>query len=123
MFCRIRCYRGGMSDTNRDPEEAAHRARALLEQDIERRVHSVEQVVSAERAVDIAEQTARDAADAHARAWNDALNSGWTEKDLKAIGVRAPGTARARKGPRRTRTAEPAHLSPAPAQQLEPTHA
>jgi uncharacterized protein YoxC len=96
-----------MSDVNRDPEEAARKARELLEQDVERRVHAVKTLVSAINDVDTADQAARDAADAHAKAWNDALASGWSERDLKATGARAPGSTRAKRAPRRTRTTEP----------------
>lgn len=114
-----------MSDVNRDPEEAARKARELLEQDVERRVQSVRDLVSAINDVDSADQAARDAADAHARAWNDALASGWSERDLKATGARAPGITRTKRAPRRTRAAEPGTNSATAAEvaEREPVHA
>lgn len=116
-----------MSDVNRDPEEAARKARELLEQDVERRVQSVKTLVSAINDVDAADQAARDAADVHAKAWNDAIASGWSERDLKATGARAPGSLRARKSSRRSRTAEPttgaSSTSTVHADEREPVHA
>ncbi|NQX10363.1 hypothetical protein HQQ80_01850 [Microbacteriaceae bacterium VKM Ac-2855] len=115
-----------MSDVNRDPEEAARKARELLEQDVERRVQSVKTLVSAINDADAADQAARDAADAHAKAWNDAIASGWNERDLKATGARAPGVARTKKAPRRRRMNEPSPGSAALATEIderEPVHA
>lgn len=66
------------------------------------RVEAVRQVVEAINDADDAERRWKDATAAHDRAWRAALDAGWSEKDLRATGARAPGQTNR---PRRTRTA------------------
>jgi hypothetical protein len=88
-----------MSDSILNPDEAAARARAIIEADVDARVEAVRQAANAANEYDKAEARVKDAATAHERAWNAALATGWSEKDLRAAGVRAPGQTapRARK--------------------------
>lgn len=99
-----------MSDTNLNPEEAAQRARQLIEADVNARVDAVRQVVAAINDADDAERRFKDATAAHERAWRAAVDAGWSEKDLRATGARAPGqTSR----PRRARAAGARSSTPA----------
>lgn len=91
-----------MTDTMLNPDEAAQRARELIEADVNARVEAVRQVVAATIEADEAERRWKDATAAHERAWRSALDAGWSEKDLRATGARAPGQS-AR--PRRSRSA------------------
>jgi hypothetical protein len=86
----------------------------MLERDVERRVNVVAALTSAANESDAAEERARDARAAHERAWTAALTAGWSEKDLRATGARAPGTATRRT--RRTRTT-PAQAEQQPEEQ------
>lgn len=70
----------------------------MLERDVDRRVNAVVELTAAANESDAAEERAREAKASHERAWAAAIGSGWTEKDLRATGARAPGVA-----PRRTR--------------------
>lgn len=88
-----------------NPEEAAARARAIIEADVNARVDAVRQLADAANEYDAAEQRYRDASTAHERAWAAALSTGWSEKDLRATGVRAPGQGSSK--PRRKRTTPP----------------
>ncbi|WP_390178315.1 hypothetical protein [Microbacterium sp. MTN4-26] len=91
-----------MSDAILNPDDAAQRARELIEADVNARVEAVRQVVAATNDADDAERRWKDATAIHERAWRAALDAGWSEKDLRATGARAPGqTSR----PRRARTA------------------
>ncbi|MDY0914523.1 hypothetical protein [Rathayibacter festucae] len=80
-----------MAERTIDPDSAAASARALLEKSVEERVAAVRSLVAATNDVDAADQAARDARDAHSKAWDAALASGWSDKDLRATGARAPG--------------------------------
>ena len=95
-----------MSDSILKPEEAAARARAIIEADVDARVEAVRVVAKAVNEYDAAEARVKDATAAHERAWNAALAAGWNEKDLRAAGVRAPGQATPRA--RKARTSAPA---------------
>jgi hypothetical protein len=105
---------GCMADKILDPETAAASARELLERSVELRVNAVRTLVSATNDVEAAEQGLKDARDAHSKAWDAALASGWSDKDLRATGARAPGKAgpatRSRRG---TRATAPADSTPA----------
>ncbi|WP_146086408.1 hypothetical protein [Rathayibacter sp. AY1B8] len=90
-----------MTDQRLNAEDAANTARALLEKSVEDRVAAVRALVAATNDVDDKEQAAKDARDAHTSAWATALTSGWSEKELRATGVRPPGQTRPRT-PRRT---------------------
>lgn len=89
-----------MSDTTLTPDEAAQRARELIERDVNARVDAVRDLVAATADADEAERRWRDAQSAHESAWRAALSVGWSEKDLRATGARAPGQA-----PRKRRNA------------------
>jgi hypothetical protein len=94
-----------MSETNVNSDEAAARARALIEADVSARVEAVRLVAESGNNSDAAEARFRDAAAAHENAWKAALAAGWSEKDLRATGVRAPGSTPAKpRKPRATRT-------------------
>lgn len=80
-----------MTDQRLNAEDAATHARALLEKSVEDRVNAVRVLVAATNDMDDADQAAKDARDAHAKAWDAALTSGWSDKDLRATGARAPG--------------------------------
>jgi hypothetical protein len=81
-----------MSETNVNSDDAAARARALIEADVSARVEAVRLVAEAGNESDAAELRFRDAATAHETAWKAALAAGWSEKNLSATDVRAPGT-------------------------------
>jgi hypothetical protein len=91
-----------MTDAPATPDEAARRAREILERDVDRRVNVVAALTSAAIESDAAEERAKEARAAHERAWSAALTAGWSEKDLRATGARAPGSATRRT--RRTRS-------------------
>lgn len=71
------------------------------------RVRSVEELVAATNAFDAAEQAVKDAAGAHDKAWSAALAAGWTEKNLREIGARAPGQSAPRARKRRPAATPP----------------
>jgi hypothetical protein len=103
---------GGMSDAHATPDEAARRAREILERDVDRRVRAVEVLTSAANESDAAEERAREAKALHERAWSAALNSGWSEKDLRATGARAPGAAMRRARRKSSVSAVPSATQP-----------
>lgn len=80
-----------MSDTVVDVDQAARRARELIEADVNARVEAVRILAEAANAAEAAEARAKETASAHETAWKAAIAAGWTEKDLRATGVRAPG--------------------------------
>jgi hypothetical protein len=82
-----------MTDANVKPEDAAARARAIIEANVDARVETVRVLADAGNEYDAADQRLKDATAAHAHAWSAALASGWSEKDLHATGVKAPGQA------------------------------
>ena len=79
-----------MSDTILDPQTAADHARKMLEADVERRVEAVRIAAAASIDVDAAEQRAKDAVASYETAFRAAVTAGWTEKELKAAGLRSP---------------------------------
>jgi hypothetical protein len=93
-----------MSETNVNSDDAAARARALIEADVSARVEAVRLVAESGNESDAAEARFREAAAAHENAWKAALAAGWNEKDLRATGVRAPGATPSKtRKPRGTR--------------------
>ena len=90
-----------MTDAIVNPEEAAARARAIIKADVEARVEAVRVVADAANEYDAAEARVKEASAAHDRSWNAALAAGWSEKDLRAAGVRAPGQTAPRSRKRR----------------------
>ncbi|MEV8241956.1 hypothetical protein AB0O90_17055 [Microbacterium testaceum] len=103
-----------MSDTTLTPDEAAQRARELIERDVNARVEAVRQVVAATAEAEQAEQRWRDAQSAHESAWRAALSAGWSEKDLRATGARAPGQAPRQRRSRSTPNRSASDASSAP---------
>ena len=95
-----------MNDSYTTPDEAAARARAILETDVETRVEAVRFAANAAREYDAAEAHLKEAAAAYERSWSAARTAGWTERDLRAAGVRGPNqnTTRTRR-PRTTAAA------------------
>jgi hypothetical protein len=86
-----------MSDATVNPEDVAARARALIEADVSARVEAVRVVADAANEAEAAEARAREASTAHEKAWKAAIDAGWTEKDLRATGARAPGQSGTRR--------------------------
>lgn len=91
-----------MSNANVTNDEVAVRARALIEVDVSARVNAVVAIAEAakqndaadarlKQAIKDAEAALKESNNAHAAAWKAALSAGWTEKELRATGVRAPG--------------------------------
>jgi hypothetical protein len=93
-----------MSESILNPDEAAARARAIIEADVNARVEAVRVAAEAANEYDAAEARVKDAATTHERAWSAALATGWSEKDLRAAGVRAPGQTSPRARKQRART-------------------
>lgn len=92
--------------TQLDPERAAHDARQLLDErvDVVRRLATA--AADAERAREAAEQADRD----FAGSYREATQAGWTEAELRKIGVPSPkrrGPGRPRKQPAKAGTAQP----------------
>ena len=79
-----------MSDVTVNPDEAAQRARELIEAELNVKVDAVRDLVTATNDADEAERRWNEATAAHERAWQAALSAGWSEKDLRATGARAP---------------------------------
>jgi hypothetical protein len=100
-----------MSDVNVNPEEAAAKARQIIEADVNTRVEAVRSLADAANRFDTAEQQLKEATAAHERAWSAAISAGWSEKDLRATGVRAPGASAPR--PRKRRTTSAVQSAPA----------
>lgn len=91
--------------TQLDPERAAHDARQLLDErvNVARRLATAS--ADAERARKAAEQADRD----FASTYREATQAGWTEAELRKIGVPAPkrrGPGRPRKQPATAGTAK-----------------
>jgi hypothetical protein len=94
-----------MSETNVNSDDVAARARALIEADVSARVEAVRLVAESGNESDAAEARYRDAVAAHEAAWKAALGAGWSEKDLRGTGVRAPGQSVRRPRTKRATTA------------------
>lgn len=84
------------------PEDAAARARAIIEVNVDTRVEAVRVLADAGKEYDIADQQLKLATLAHEHAWSATLASGWSEKDLHATGVKAPGQSAPKARKRRT---------------------
>jgi hypothetical protein len=93
-----------MSNTHVTNDEVAVRARALIEADVSARVNAVVAIADAakqndaadaqlKQAIKDAEGALKESSNAHAAAWKATLSAGWTEKELRATGVRSPGTS------------------------------
>lgn len=99
-----------MSDATVTPEDAAAAARRLLEANLNTRVDAVRELAEAANEADAKEREAVEARERHSRAWDAAIKAGWSDKDLRQTGARAPGTASPKR--RQRRTTVPAETAP-----------
>jgi hypothetical protein len=99
-----------MSDAIVTPEDAADAARRLLEANVNERVNAVREVAEAANDADAKEREATAARERHTRAWDAALKAGWSDKELRQTGARAPGASGAK---RRTKRSPAATTAPA----------
>jgi len=90
-----------MSDATVNPEDAAAAARRLLEANVNARVDAVREVVDAANDADEKEREATEARERHSRAWDAAIKAGWSDKELRQTGARAPGVATPKRRTRR----------------------
>lgn len=93
-----------MSAQTLDPDQLAAEARAALERSVETKVDAVRNLVERSVAADDAEQRAVVARSDFDAAWATALGTGWTDKELRQLGLAGPGQTSAR-APRRRRSA------------------
>lgn len=93
-----------MSDATVSPDQAAEAARRLLEANVNERVRAVRDLAEAANEAEASERAAAEARDRHTRAWDAALKAGWSDKDLRQTGARAPGPAAPKRRPRRAAT-------------------
>lgn len=96
-----------MSDAIVTPEDAADAARQLLEANLNQRVDAVREVAQAANDAEEKEREAAAARERHNRAWDTALKAGWSDKELRQTGARAPGTATPKRRPQRASTQPP----------------
>ncbi|WP_435528072.1 hypothetical protein [Microbacterium aurantiacum] len=94
-----------MSAHTLNPEELAATAREALERSVDTKVDAVRTLVEKSVAAEDAERRAASARSASDAAWNDALSTGWTDKELRQLGLTAPDGARPR-APRKRRAAD-----------------
>lgn len=90
-----------MSAHTLDPEQLAAEARVALERSVDTKVNAVRNLVERSVAADDAEQQAVAARVAFDTAWNAALSTGWTDKELRQLGLSAPSQTTARPRARR----------------------
>lgn len=109
-----------MSDAQVNPEDAAAAARRLLEADFEAKVTAVRELADAANDADAKEREATEARERHSRAWDAAIKAGWSDKELRQTGARAPGAATPK---RRSRRAAAATTAPETAEQQTPEYA
>lgn len=95
-----------------NPEDLAAAARASLERTVDTKVDAVRKLVEKSVIADDAERRASAARSASDAAWADALSTGWTDKELRQLGLAAPDGARPR-APRKRRTVDAATSAPA----------
>lgn len=93
-----------MSDATVNPDQAAEAARRLLEANVNERVNAVRELAEAANEAEARERDAATARERHTRAWDAALKAGWSDKDLRQTGARAPGSATPKRRSRRTST-------------------
>lgn len=80
-----------------DPEQAANAARALQDE----RMDSVRELVHAQNHFHDLRAKAAEAEKQHATAWSAALSKGWTETELRRVGLAEPSGAGTPKRARR----------------------
>ncbi|TFC83024.1 hypothetical protein [Cryobacterium sp. TMT3-29-2] len=116
---------GSMSEANLNTDKVAARARALIETDVSARVAAVTAIAVAaneydaadarlKEAIKTAEARLKEAGNTHATAWKSALSAGWSEKSLRATGVRAPGQSVPKVRKTRAAAAKAAAATPTP---------
>lgn len=88
-----------------NPQEAAQKARQLLDA----RVEKVETVTSAARRLEEAQAALEEASKEYASAWAEAEKAGWAPSELRQFGLSDP----TRKRPGRPRKAKPSTAKPA----------
>ena len=93
-----------MSDATVNPDQAAEAARRLLEANVNERVKAVRDLAEAANEAEASECAAAEARDRHTRAWDTALKAGWSDKELRQTGARAPGPAAPKRRQRRAAT-------------------
>lgn len=81
-----------------DPEQAANAARALQDE----RMESVRDLVHAQNHFHDLRAKAAEAEKQHGAAWSAALSKGWTDVELRRVGLVEPTGASAPKRQRRT---------------------
>lgn len=84
-----------------NPNDLAEAARAALERTVDTKVNAVRDLVERSVAADDAEQRAVAARAALDAAWTAALSTGWTDKELRQLGLSAPAQTAARPRSRR----------------------
>jgi len=85
-----------MTTPTLNPDELATAARAALERSVDTKVDAVRTLVEKSLHSEQAERRAIDARAALDAAWSDAIGTGWTDKELRTLGLAAPGQARPR---------------------------
>lgn len=90
-----------MSTQTLDPEKLAAEARAALERSVDKKVNAVRNLVERSVTAEDAEQQAVAARGAFDTAWTAALSTGWTDKELRQLGLPAPTQTSARPRSRR----------------------
>jgi len=91
-----------MTTNTLNPDELANAARVALERSVDTKVDAVRGLVEKSLHAEQAEQRAADARSALDAAWTAALSTGWTDKELRGLGLTAPGQPRPR-APRKRR--------------------
>ena len=86
-----------------DPDQLAADARAALERSVETKVDAVRNLVERSVAADNAEQRAVGVRSDFDAAWATALGTGWTDKELRQLGLAGPGQTSTR-APRRRKS-------------------
>lgn len=94
-----------MSDAQVNPDDAAAAARRLLEAEFEAKVTAVRELADAANDADAKEREAAEARERHSRAWDAAMKAGWSDKELRQTGARAPGATTPKRRTRRSSTA------------------
>jgi hypothetical protein len=94
-----------MSDATVNPDQAAEAARRLLEANVNERVNAVRGLAEAANDAEARERDAAAARERHTRAWDAALKAGWSDRDLRQTGARAPGVTTTKRRARRSNSA------------------
>jgi len=102
-----------MTDATMDFAGAEETARRLLEQQIDHRVAVVREAARTLDADVEAERVHAETTAARGEAWKEALAAGWAEKDLRDMGLLAPGKKPPRAAASKsTRTTTKSNITP-----------